>query len=104
MKIFCATLRTGLSPVEGGGGPLAGGQSEFHGEKGIELDVKTSRNIKAMMLNPGRQRDAHWNILARLMAPRLGRVRWRCTVQMKRGSWLLSKYRNHVTVWYRSTV
>jgi len=71
MKTFCATLRTGLSPVEGG--PLEGGQSELHGEKCIESDVKTSSNIKAMMLNPGRQRDAHWNILARLMAPMLGR-------------------------------
>lgn len=75
MKTFCAILRTGLSPVEGEVGPLAGGQSEFHGQDGIELDVKTSRNSKAMMLNPGRQRDAHWNILARLIAPRLGSVK-----------------------------
>lgn len=94
MKIFCATLRTELSPVEGG--PLAGGQIEFHGEKGIKLDVKTSRNTKAMMLNPGRQRDAHWSILTRLMSPMLGRGRERVREVQRSdesSSWLLSEYR-----------
>lgn len=62
IKISCATLREGLSPD--GGGSVAGGQIPVHGEKEMELDVNARSVIKAMMLNPGRQREAHRNIFA----------------------------------------
>ena len=55
-------MREGISPDKGGS--VAGGQIPVHGEKEMEFDVNARRVIKAMMLNPGRQREAHRNIFA----------------------------------------
>ena len=62
MKIFWAMLRDGvlvLSPPGAGGS----GQRPFHGVRERVLEVKTSSRARAMMLKPGSQRDAQWNIL-----------------------------------------
>lgn len=60
MKIFWAMLRDGVFSPPGAGGS---GQRPFHGVRERVLEVKTSSRARTMMLKPGRQRDAQWNIL-----------------------------------------
>ena len=82
MKICCAMFREGFFSDDGGS--VSGSQNLVHGEKEMELDVNARRVIKAMMLNPGRQREAQRNIFAgELGCPVLDRGEYAIPIPLK---------------------